>query len=174
MMRGRETFLKNPHKGDKRFSLPRAPPFPRLSTGGEAARSRSLPFGNETGKEGNAVLQGRVPSFSQYVLRLSEIAHPEERAFGMVQIIGEHFAGHGDGGQFLTDEADLAAERKGHLPALHDKPRPLIGLAYEQQFAGDVAGGQRINKLLVGRLAIGGTPCRRSRIRGRAAIRCGR
>ena len=74
----------------------------------------------------------------------------------MVQIIGEHFAGHGDGGQFLTDEADLAAERKGHLPALHDKPRPLIGLAYEQQFAGDVAGGQRINKLLVGRLAIGG------------------
>ena len=22
MMRGRETFLKNPHKGDKRFSLP--------------------------------------------------------------------------------------------------------------------------------------------------------
>ena len=23
MMRGRETFLKNPHKGDKRFSLPK-------------------------------------------------------------------------------------------------------------------------------------------------------
>src|SRR5699024_602552 len=147
--RGRETFLK------KGFP-PRAPPSPRLSTGGEAARSRSLPFGSEPGKEGNAVLQGRVPSFAQYVLRLSEIAHPEARAFGMVQIIGEHFAGHGDGGQFLTDEADLAAERKGHLPALHDKPRPLIGLAYEQQFAGDVAGGQRINKLLVGRLAIGG------------------
>ena len=27
MMRGRETFLKNPHKGDKRFSLP--PPLPK-------------------------------------------------------------------------------------------------------------------------------------------------
>ena len=25
MMRGRETFLKNPHKGDKRFSLPHLP-----------------------------------------------------------------------------------------------------------------------------------------------------
>ncbi len=29
MMRGRETFLKNPHKGDKRFSLPRAPSLPK-------------------------------------------------------------------------------------------------------------------------------------------------
>jgi len=28
MMRGRETFLKNPHKGDKRFS-PRAPSLPK-------------------------------------------------------------------------------------------------------------------------------------------------
>ena len=28
MMRGRETFLKNPHKGDKRFSLP-APSLPK-------------------------------------------------------------------------------------------------------------------------------------------------
>ena len=27
MMRGRETFLKNPHKGDKRF--PRAPSLPK-------------------------------------------------------------------------------------------------------------------------------------------------
>ena len=93
----------------------------------------------------------------------------------MVQIIGEHFAGHGDGGQFLTDEADLAVERKGHLPALHDKPRPLIGLAYEQQFAGDVAGGQRINKLLVGRLAIGGqevpSPKPKIRIGSRTILR---
>ena len=30
MMRGRETFLKNPHKGDKRFSLPPPPPPPPL------------------------------------------------------------------------------------------------------------------------------------------------
>ena len=55
-------------------------------------------------KKRKAVLQGRFPLFSQQVLWLSEIAHPEERAFGMVQIIGEHFAGHGDGGQFLADE----------------------------------------------------------------------
>ena len=34
MMRGRETFLKNPHKGDKRFSLPppRPPPPPLPKT----------------------------------------------------------------------------------------------------------------------------------------------
>ena len=29
MMRGRETFLKNPNTGDKRFSLPRAPSLPK-------------------------------------------------------------------------------------------------------------------------------------------------
>ena len=29
MMRGRETFLKNPHKGDKRFPPPRAPSLPK-------------------------------------------------------------------------------------------------------------------------------------------------
>ena len=29
MMRGGGTLLKNPHKGDKRFSLPRAPSLPK-------------------------------------------------------------------------------------------------------------------------------------------------
>ena len=41
--RGEGTFLKNPHKGDKRFSLPRAPSLPKTFDwwGGYAAGVRS-------------------------------------------------------------------------------------------------------------------------------------